>query len=448
MPLDPSPATLAAWDHAHVWHPFTQQEEWEAAGPPLIVDHAEGCELVDVHGRRYLDGISSLWTNVHGHRHPRIDAAVRAQLDRVAHSTLLGQSGVPAVILARRLVELVGRELAPGASPPLTRVFYSDSGSTAVEVALKVAYQHQQQVGQSRRTRIAALSEAYHGDTLGSVSVGGIDLFHGIYRPLLFDALRLPAPDRADPAQEALCLQRIEALLAEHGETLAAVVVEPLVQGAAGMRMHSAAWLQRLAELTRASGALLIADEVATGFGRTGTMFACSQAGVVPDLLCLAKGLTGGYAPLAATLVSEAVFDAFRGPYAAHRTFFHGHTYTGNALACAAALASLEVFEEEAVMDGLPEKVAALSGALAALPEAHVLERRQRGLMAAAVLRHEEGPEARVGHRVCMAAREHGLVLRPLGDTLVFMPPLAMRPEQIARMGEATTAALRDVLGA
>ena len=442
----PSAETLATWDRDHVWHPFTQQDEWEADGPPLIVERAEGCELMDVQGRRYLDGTGSLWTNVHGHRHPRLDAAVVAQLGRVAHSTLLGLAATPSVVLARRLVELVDRELSEGDGPSLSRVFYSDSGSTSVEVALKVAYQHQQQRGQTGRTRIAALSEAYHGDTLGSVSVGGIDLFHGIYRPLLFDAVRLPSPDRADPALEAACIAQVERIFAEQGHTLAAVVAEPLVQGAAGMRMHSPAYLRRLAELARQHGALFIADEVATGFGRTGTMFACGQAGVRPDILCLAKGLTGGYAPLAATLVSEAVFDAFRGPYAAHRTFFHGHTYTGNALACAAALASLEVFEEEAVIAGLPPKVQALSEALAALPDAFVAERRQRGLMGAAVLRHDLGPEARVGHRVCMAARKHGVVLRPLGDTLVFMPALAMKPSQLALLGQAARRAVLEIL--
>ncbi len=443
----PDADTLAAWDHAHVWHPFTQQDEWEAEGAPLIIDRAEGCELVDIQGRRYLDGIASLWTNVHGHRHPTLDAAVKRQLDRVAHSTMLGQASTKSILLAKRLVDLVERELGAASGPVLSRVFYSDSGSTSVEVALKVAYQYQQQIGQTRRTRIAALSEAYHGDTIGSVSVGGIDLFHGIYRPLLFDAVRLPAPDRADPAEEALCLQRIEALFAEQGDTLAAVVVEPLVQGAAGMRMHSVHYLQRIATLARAHGALLIADEVATGFGRTGTLFACSQAGVRPDILCVAKGLTGGYAPLAATLVSEKIFDGFRGPYTAHRTFFHGHTYTGNPLACAAALANLDVFEQEQVMAGLGPKIAALTETLAALPERWILERRQRGLMAAAVLRHDHGPEARVGHRVCMAIRKHGAILRPLGDTIVFMPALAMAPAQIITLGEAAGRAIQDVLG-
>ncbi len=440
-----SAAELAAWDHRHLWHPFTQQDEWEADGPPLIIERASGVTLIDVHGRSYLDGIASLWTNVHGHSHPRLIAAVQDQLQQVAHSTLLGCANRPSITLAHRLVEVVA--CIPGDSPPLTRVFYSDSGSTAVEVALKMALQAQQQWGQIRRTRFAALSQAYHGDTVGSVSVGGIDLFHGIYRPLLFDAVRVPAPDRADPVQEAACLAEAEALFAAHGPTLAALIVEPRVQGAAGMRMHSATYLRRLHQLCQNEGVLFIADEVATGFGRTGALFAMESVGLRPDLLCLAKGLSGGLLPLAATLATEGVFDAFRGPPGSQRTFFHGHTFTGNALGCAAALASLDLFEDEAVLAGLPPKIAALTDALAGLPDAWVAERRQLGLMAAVPLRHDRGPEARIGHRICMAARDHGVLLRPLGDSLVFMPPLAMAPAQIRQLGEAAAAAMIEVLG-
>lgn len=434
---------LQSLDLQHLWHPFTQHDEWEADGPPLVIDRAEGCWLIDVDGRRYLDGVASLWTNVHGHRHPRIDAAVRAQLDRVAHSTMLGLSVSPAVELAARLVAATAA--IGGDSPPLNRVFYSDSGSTAVEVALKMAFQCQQQRGETGRTRFAALAEAYHGDTIGSVSVGGIGLFHGIYRPLLFDAVRLPAPERAGGEEEEECLREALRLLEEHGATLAALVVEPLVQGAAGMRMHSAGFLRALIDAARSAGVLVIVDEVATGFGRTGTMFALEQVGRRPDLLCLAKGLTGGYLPLAATLATEAVFDAFRGKYQDYRTFFHGHTYTGNALACAAALASLSVFEDEQVTAGLPDKIAALSTALALLP--HVAEVRQHGLMAGALLRHDRGSGARVGHRVCMAVRAHGAIVRPLGDLIVFMPPLAMSGEEIALLGEAVVAGIHDELG-
>ncbi len=449
---EPEPSRPAP-DGRAVWQPFTQAEEWEAAGPPLVIRAAEGCALIDAEGRRYLDGVASLWTNVHGHRHPRLDDAIRAQLDFVAHSTLLGLGSEPAYLLAERLIERVERHL-PWAG--LRRVFYSDSGSTAVEVALKMAFQWQQQRGQARRTRFAALDQAYHGDTVGSVSVGGIDLFHAVYRPLLFDALRLPAPERPDPALEAACLEAGLSLLRAHGEELAAIVVEPLVQGAAGMRMHSPDFLRRLLAEARAQGVLVIVDEVATGFGRTGRMFASEALGPLsgalpgegPDLLCLAKGLSGGYLPLAATLAPEFVYDGFRGPPGSSRAFFHGHTYTGNALACAAALASLQVFDEEAVLESLPPKIAALGAAMAALPDTHIAERRQHGLMAGLLLRHDRGPAARVGHQVCMAARRHGVIVRPLGDLVVLMPPLAMREDELRRLVQAVGLGIEEVLGA
>ena len=439
------PQTLHKWDHEHVWHPFTQATEWEEAGEPLIVERAEGCTLIDVHGRRYLDGISSLWTNVHGHTHPGINKALKAQLDAISHSTLLGQAGVPSIVLAKRIADLLAQ--IPGDGEPLTRTFYSDSGSTAVEVALKMAFQYHQQTGQTRRHRFAALSEAYHGDTIGSVSVGGIDLFHEIYRPMLFDAVRIPAPDHATSEEEAPCLEAAEALFSAHGDEIAALVVEPLVQGAAGMRMHSADFLRRIIEMARGAGALVIVDEVAVGFGRLGTMFAMEQVGLRPDVICLAKGITGGYIPLAATVVTDEVYNAFRGPYTDHRTLFHGHTYTGNALACASALASLDVFENEQVLAGLPPKIDALGRALAALPTMHIAELRQRGMMSAAVLKHDRGSGARLGHQVCMAARRHGVVVRPLGDSIILMPPLAMSCDEITTLGQAVGAAITDVLG-
>lgn len=424
-----------AADLRHLWHPFTQFEEWQDE-PKLVVERAEGVHLVDTDGKRYLDGVSSLWCNLFGHRHPRIDAAIRAQLDRVAHTTLLGLASTPSIALAERLAALTG----------LPRVFYSDSGSTSVEVALKMAFQAQQQRGETRRTRFAALHEAYHGDTLGSVSVGGIELFHGVYRPLLFDAVRIPAPERADPEEEARMLEEARRLFTTEGPTLAAFVFEPLVQGAAGLRHHSAEFLRGLCAMARDAGALLVADEVATGFGRTGTMFAVDQAGVRPDFLCLAKGLTGGYLPLAATLTTEAVFDAFRGPYTAWRTLFHGHTYTGNPLACAAALATLDVFEEERVIEGLPAKVRALHDAVAALRHPAIVERRAVGLMAA--IRVGPAPtEARLGHRVALACREDGVVLRCLGDAVLVVPPLAMEPDHLRACVAAIGSALRRVAG-
>jgi len=441
-----TPETLHKWDFEHVWHPFTQASEWEAAGEPLIIEAAEGRTLIDVHGNRYLDGISSLWTNVHGHQHPAMNQAIIDQLGRIAHSTLLGQAGVPSIVLAKRLATLLERIEGPESA--LTRTFYSDSGSTSVEVALKMAFQYHQQTGDTGRARFAALSEAYHGDTIGSVSVGGIDLFHEIYRPMLFDAVRIPAPDHATEEEEAPCIEAARRLFADHGSELAALIVEPLVQGAAGMRMHSPHFLRTIIDMAREAGALVICDEVAVGFGRTGTMFAMEQVGCRPDIICLAKGISGGYLPLAATVVSDTVYEAFRGPYTDFRTLFHGHTYTGNALACAAALASLDVFAEERVVEGLPAKISALSSALGALPQAHIKEIRQKGMMSAAVLRHDRGSSARVGHAVCMAARGHGVVVRPLGDSIILMPPLAMTEAEIAQLGRAVGAAINDVLGA
>ncbi len=434
------PATLAALDHAHLWHPFTQHREW-AAAEPLMIERAEGVELVDVHGHRYLDGVSSLWTNVHGHRHPALDRALREQLDRVAHSTLLGLSHPPAVLLAAELVKR--------APPGLQRVFYSDDGSTAVEVALKMAFQCHHNRGERGRTRFACLRDAYHGDTLGSVSVGAIDLFHSLYRPLLFDALALPAPTTPGGPEEAACTERALALLREHGPTLAAVVVEPLVQGAAGMKMHSPAFLQALAREARAQGALLVVDEVATGFGRLGTLFACEAAGVAPDLLCLAKGLAGGYLPLAATLATEAVFAAFLGDPAAHVQLFHGHTFTGNPLACAVALESLALFDRDRVLDRVRRLEEVLADALAALPRPPVHAVRHRGVMVGIELRRPDGEPfgaaARVGHRVAMACRPRGAVVRPLGDVVVLNPPLAFGDDDARRLVAIVADAIAEV---
>jgi adenosylmethionine-8-amino-7-oxononanoate aminotransferase len=416
---------LAAADRAHLWHPFTQQRGWEGE-EPLIVESAEGTDLVDIHGRRYIDGVSSLWCNVHGHRHPRIDAAVREQLDSVAHSTMLGLSHRPGIELASRLVEL--------APPGLTRVFYSDSGSTATEIALKMAFQYWRQRGEERHSFVA-LRMAYHGDTIGSVSVGGIDLFHSMYRPLLFDTLK------AEPGD----LDDMDRLLEEHAGDVAAVIMEPLVQGAAGMLMHPESYLRGVRELCDRHGVLLILDEVATGFGRTGRMFACEHEDVAPDLLCLAKGITGGYLPLAATLATERLYEGFLGEFDEFRTFFHGHTYTGNPLACAAALATLDVFEEERTLEGLEAKIALLGDLLGPVAELPVVrEVRRCGFMVGIEL--SDFPlSARMGHRVTLEARARGAIVRPLGDVVVLMPPLAISVGELRRLvgivGDAIEAA-------
>jgi adenosylmethionine-8-amino-7-oxononanoate aminotransferase len=443
-------AELLEKDLRHLWHPFTQMQQWPF-DEPLVIERADGNYLFDVRGQKYLDGVSSLWTNVHGHRKQALDDAVRAQLDRVAHTTLLGLSSVPAIELAERL----GRIAPPG----LTRVFYSDSGSTAVEVAVKMAYQYWQLRGRPRKRKFVALREAYHGDTVGSVSVGGIDLFHQLFRALLFDAVRIPTPHpyrwegEGDCAQA--CLAEAERVFAAHGDELAALVIEPLVQGAAGMLLQPDGFLRRLAELCREHQVLLICDEVATGFGRTGTMFAVEQEQVRPDLMCLAKGLTGGYLPLAATLATEEVYSAFLGTVAEQKAFFHGHTYTGNPLACAAALASLDVFEQERVLERLVPVIAALREGLAqvaALP--HVGEVRQRGMMVGVELVKDRPTRLgypygeRYGHRVCLALRRRGILLRPLGNVVVLMPPLSLTVDEARGLCAAVREAVVEVTSA
>jgi adenosylmethionine-8-amino-7-oxononanoate aminotransferase len=431
-------AELAALDHRHLWHPFTQQQGWEAE-LPVVIERAEGTTLYDTEGAGYIDGVSSLWCNVHGHGHHTIDAAVRVQLERLAHSTMLGLTHPPAIELARRLVEIAPSPAAGDRRDPLTRVFYSDNGSTAVEVALKMAFQWWQQRGERERTGFICLRDAYHGDTVGSVSVGGIDLFHAAFGPLLFDTWQAEPGDGAHMA----------ALLAEHGQRVAAVVVEPLVQGAAGMMVHPDGYLRRVRELCDEHGVLLICDEVATGFGRTGRMFACEHEDVVPDLLCVAKGLTGGYMPLAATVTTERVYQGFLGAHEDLRTFFHGHTYTGNPLACAAALASLDVFEQERTIDRLQVKIDLLGRWLERYvePLATVAEVRRRGFMTGIQL-CDFPPAARMGHQVTLAARQRGAIIRPLGDVVVLMPPLAISEADLRRLVEITGVAIAEATAA
>lgn len=432
---------LIAWDKTIYWHPFTQMAEYE----PLIFERAEGCELIDIDGNRYIDGVSSLWCNIHGHRHPRIDQAVRDQLERVAHVTALGCSNPTTIMLAKRLVDL--------APPGLTHVFFSDNGATAVEVALKMAFQYWHQCPQARPEKklYVALEGAYHGDTLGAVSVGGVERFHAMFRPLLFPCLRLPAPDtyRTPPnvPPDRLVdyhLRLLEDVLREHHREVVAVVIEPRIQAAAGMIFHPPGYLQGVRELTRRYDVFLIADEVAVGMGRTGRMFACEHEEVAPDFLCLAKGLTGGYLPLAATLTTDRVWQAFLGRYEESRTFFHGHTYTGNPLGAAAALATLDIFEEEQTLAKLPAKAAHLARRLEPLRDhPHVGDVRQLGLIAAVELVRDKASKEpypwgeKRGFRVCEVARRHGVWLRPLGNVIVIMPPLAISLEQIDRIVDA-----------
>jgi adenosylmethionine-8-amino-7-oxononanoate aminotransferase len=448
---DARAAHLRDLDRRLVWHPFTQATEW-ASYDPLVIEGADGFWLRDTAGRRYLDGVSSLWCNVHGHSHPAIVAALHEQVDRLQHSTMLGLAHVPAIELAERLVAIT--------PAPLTRVFYSDSGSTAVEVALRMAFQYQRQSGQPARTRFVTLSEAYHGDTIGSVSLGFSEPFHRGYEPVTFRVSKFDPPFLCEPvsgrgpcdaasleAASAVSLARLEALLEAEGGTVAAVVMEPLVQGAAGIWPQPPSFVRGVRELCDRFGCLLVCDEVATGFGRTGTMFAVEQAGVSPDILCLAKGITGGYLPLAATLATERVYEAFQGRPSEYRALFHGHTYGGNPLGCVAAIASLRVFETERTLERAAGAATTLQRLLdeQVAPLEHAGPVRRTGLMVGFDLwkdadRGERfATDERRAHRAVLLAREEGVIVRPLGDTMVLMPPLAL-PDDLLELLVVTVA--------
>jgi len=447
---------LRRTDRRHSWKPFTDMREY-LASEPLIIERAEGRWLLDAEGRRLFDAVSSLWCNLLGHRVPEIDRAITAQLARVAHTTSLGPAHPAAIELAERLVHM--------APKGLSRVFYSDSGSEAVEVALKLAVGYWRHRGRPAKSKIVCLAEGYHGDTLGAVSVGGIELFHSEWRKLCFQTLRVPSPAcgacaERGQAPEAVpvpgrgcgrkCLAALERLLRERSGEIAALVVEPKVQAAGGMLFAWDGYLRAARRLTHEHDVLLIADEVATGFGRTGKRFACEHEGVAPDLLCLAKGLTGGYLPLAATLVTEEVFRAFlaRKP-GERRVFYHGHTYTANPLGCAAALATTKLLDRE--LPRLPKRARQLAAALAPLAEIpHVAEVRLLGLMGGVELvaekrpRRPYDPKLRVGAAVCKAALAHGVLIRPLGDLLVIMPPLTTTPAEMKHLAGALGAAIAD----
>ena len=423
--------SLAALDKAHCWHPFTQMKSWCAdEHEPLILVEGEGAVLRDSRGREYIDGNSSIWTNIHGHGHPKITAAIREQLARVSHVSFLGSTNPPAAELAGRLAGLFPPQALP-------RVFFSDDGSTAVEAAMKMAIQFWQLSGVPERKRFVAFDQAYHGDTAGAASLGGIGAFHGRFAGHHFPVDRIADPEDLDGLAH---------------EEIAAVVIEPLIQGAAGMRVWPAGLLRRLRDKCDTLGTLLILDEVLTGFGRTGTMFACEQESVTPDFLCLAKGLTGGCLPLAATLTTGRIFDAFLGEFAEQKTFFYGHSYTGNALGCAAALASLDVFREERVLEQLQPKIATMAGLLAQLADQGVVyEIRQCGFLAGIEVRDRDGKafpwQERKGGAICEAARKHGLLTRPVLDTIVLMPPLCTTESQLQTAVSAIGFAIQEVCG-
>ncbi len=427
---------LKDWDQHEVWHPFTQMRDYQGE-EPLILERGEGCYLIDIEGNRYLDGVSSLWVNIHGHRHPRLNQALHDQLEKLAHSTLLGVGNVPSIELAHELLQMAPNNLR--------KVFYSDSGSTAVEIALKMAFQYsRQQAGATKpKTRFVSLENAYHGDTVGSVSVGGIDLFHEIFKPLLFETLKVKNFD----------LNQARLIFEEHRGEIAAFVVEPMIQGAAGMRLAPPGFLRGVRQLCDEFDAFLICDEVATGFGRTGKMFAVEHEEVQPDFLCLAKGITGGYLPLAATLTTERVFQGFLGDFTDFKTFFHGHSYTGNPLACAVALENLKIFQDEKVLESVQQKILWLEHGLKKFSQhQHVSEVRQLGMMVGIELLRDKAiglafePGQRVASRVCRAARKRGALLRPLGDVLVVLPPLSISLQEIDDLLSALWDSLQEVV--
>ena len=443
---------LQEYDRQYVWHPFTQMKEWEA-DLPVIIERGEGSWLIDTDGNRYLDGVGSIWTNVHGHCKEAINSAIKAQVDRLEHSTLLGLGNDQAALLAKRLVEI-----APAG---MTKVFYSDNGSTAVEIGVKMAFQYWQHLGRPERTKFISFRNAYHGDTIGAVSVGGIDIYHAVFRPLLFPTIQAPSPycyrceltDERDCARcGMLCLAELKKLMAAHAHEVAGLVIEPLVQGAGGMIVQPDGFVRRVRELCDRYDILMIADEVAVGFGRTGTMFACGREGITPDIMALSKGITAGYLPLAATLTTQKVYDAFLGEYKELKTFFHGHTFTGNPIACAAALASLDLFGSERLLEALPAKIDYLRTRLAALNELqHVGECRQCGMIGGVELvsdRESREPypwEDRMGIRVCVEARKHGLFLRPLGNIIVVFPPLSISLDELKLLMDGIEGAIRVV---
>ncbi|GAB6138686.1 adenosylmethionine--8-amino-7-oxononanoate transaminase [Halanaerobaculum tunisiense] len=434
--------SLIEKDKEYVWHPFTQMKEWVEKDEQLIIERGEGIKLYDTEGNEYYDGVSSIWLNVHGHQKEELDQAIKGQLGKIAHSTMLGLANEPATNLAEKLVEI---------SPQgLNKVFYSDSGSTAVEIGLKMAFQYWQQLEEDfgPKDKFIKLTNAYHGDTIGSVSVGGIDLFHEIYKPMLFNSLKTPSPycyrcpfDEEREECNFTCIKELEKMMQERHQEVAALIIEPLMQGAGGMIAAPEGYLAKVRELCDKYNILLIADEVAVGFGRTGKMFACEQEDVNPDIMAVAKGISGGYLPISATLTTDKIYNAFYDDYETQKTFFHGHSYTGNPLAAAVSVANLELFEEEDILDQMPSKIESVIDKLVEFENLeHVGDIRQQGLMVGIELvENKETKEPypwqeKIGVQVCMKAREKGMIIRPLGNVVVFMPPLCSTREQLVDM--------------
>lgn len=439
-------------DKQYIWHPFTQMKDW-LQEEPVIITEGRDCFVKDAHGKWYLDGVSSIWVNIHGHRKKEIDDAIKEQLDRIAHSTILGLSNIPSIKLAEKLIQVIDLSFntkLKTQNSKLNKVFYSDNGSTAVEVALKMAFQYWAHKGATGRHSFLSLKNAYHGDTLGAVSVGGIDIFHSTFSPLLFKTFKAPSPycyrcelGETFPDCSLACLKEMEYILEGHAREIAAVIIEPVVQAAGGIIIWPEGYLKGVRELCNRYNVLLIADEVATGFGRTGKMFACEHESVVPDIMCLSKGITNGYLPLAVTLATDEVYSAFLGEFKELKTFFHGHSYTGNPLACAAAIACLDVFEKEETLKNTKPKISFLADALkdiAALPQ--VGDVRNKGLIAGIELVKDKDTrepfpwEEKMGWKVAYNARKEGVLIRPLGNVVVIMPPLGIGTQNLSRLME------------
>ena len=442
--------TLIDWDKRYLWHPFTQMQDW-LLEEPVIIEQGEGVFLIDTAGNRYIDGVASMWTNVHGHNRKEINDAIKAQIDKIAHSTLLGYSNVPAIKLAKKLV---------GITPQgLDKVFYSDNGATTVEIALKIAYQYWQHQGEPERRIFVNLDSAYHGDTVGAMSVGGIEVFHRTFDGLLFETIRVPAPyvyrspvgDQPQAVRE-YCLRELEKILHEYDRQVAGIILEPLIQGAGGMITAPEGFLKGVETLAKKSGTLLILDEVMTGIGRTGRMWACEHEDVLPDILCTAKGLSAGYLPLAATLTTDEIYNAFLGEYVDLKTFFHGHTFTGNQLGCAAAYANLKIFENEGLLEKIQPTITRFQTRLKEFYRLdHVGDVRVCGLAAGVELvRDRETKEAyaledKVGAQVCKEALKHGVMLRPIVNTIVLIPPLQISISELDRLLNAVYTSIETV---
>ncbi len=443
---------LKKWDKRYIWHPFTQMKDYMGM-EPLVIEKGEGCYLIDIDGNRYIDGVSSLWVLVHGHGKKELIDAIEKQSQILCHSTLLGLANVPSVLLAKKLIDITPRGLS--------KVFYSDNGSTSVEIALKMAYQYWQQKGEKERKRFISFTNGYHGDTIGSVSIGGIDLFHKVYKPLLFKTYKAPSPycyrcplKLERKACGMACIEAFEKVIKTHRDEVCAVVMEPVVQGAAGMIVQPDGFLAKIWKITKENDLLFIADEVATGFGRTGHMFACEKEQMKPDFLCIAKGITGGYLPLAATLTTDEVFSGFLGRFDEFKTFFHGHTYTGNPLACSVAIANIELFKKEKVLEKLKGKITLLRKGLKRFCElSHVGEVRQEGLMVGIELvknrktKKPFPPGEKIGQKVIFEARKRGVIIRPLGDVIVLMPPLAINESTLQELLDGAYESIKTVTG-